>query len=147
MIRLLVILTLTFALVSGCNKSDESLTNKAGAKVGETVTDFAKGIGKGIDKQMAVEVELSQGLADQGVSATIAKAVGMGGKKAVAVYLLASKPFKGTLIAKAMNREGLEIGRSLADVELAAADAKYITFSFNDEMDVQLVTKYLVDIK
>ena len=36
--------------------------------MGETLTDFASGVGKGIDRQLAVHVELAPALVEQGVS-------------------------------------------------------------------------------
>jgi len=102
-------------LVAGCGKDDESLAKKAGAKVGETLTEFASGVGKGIDKEMAVTVELSQALADAGMTKTIAKAGGLDhpNTKTILVYLVAQKPFNSLLIAKALNKEGQELGRSI----------------------------------
>jgi len=133
-------------VLAGCGKRDESLANRAGSKVGETLTDFASGIGKGIDRQMIVNVELSRNLADEGITKTISKAGGIG-ERSISVYLISEKPFKAKLIARALDRDGQEIGRSTADVELAADDAKYVTFSFYDEMDTQLVARYAIDLK
>lgn len=135
--------------LAGCGKSDEGLAKRAGSAVGETVTDFASGVGKGVDKQMAVKAELSKTLADRGISTTIAKSLGINHPdgKGISVYLIAEKPFKATLIARALTKEGLEIGRSTADVELAAEEAKYVTFNFDREMDTQLVDRYPIDAK
>jgi hypothetical protein len=147
-IRLLVVL---LWVAAGCGKSDESLAKRTGSRVGETLTDFASGVGKGVDQQMAVNVELSKAIADQGVSKTIAKSGGISPPniktKGISVYLIASKRFKSKLIAKALTKDGQEIGRSTADVDLAADDAKYVTFQFDPEMDTQLVDKYVIDVK
>ncbi len=43
----------------GCKEDGKDVASKAGAKVGETLTGFAAGVGKGMDKQMAVNVELA----------------------------------------------------------------------------------------
>ena len=136
---------LTLAIV-GCGKSDESMAKRAGNKVGETLTDFASGVGKGVDSRMAVTVELSAGLAEAGISKTVAKAGGLDhpNLKCISVYFISKKPFKATLIAYALNREGAEVGRSTTDVELAEDDAKYVMFSFPDEMDTQMVAKYTI---
>ena len=137
--------------IPGCGKKneDESGAKRAGNKVGETITDFASGIGKGIDKQMVVNVELSDGLKQRGITKNTAKALGMDhpNAKGITVYFGSKDPFKGKLSAKAFNKEGVEIGRSMVDVEFTADDAKYVTFTFDNEMDTQLVDKYLVDVK
>jgi hypothetical protein len=64
-----------------------------------------------------------------------------------AVYFTAASAFQGKLIAKAMDKEGAEIGRSAVEVEFSADDAKYVSFTFADEMDAHLVKEYLIDIK
>ena len=70
-----------------------------------------------------------------------------GKENGITVYFLAAGPFKGKLVAKATNKEGQEIGRSVVDVEFSADDAKYVSFPFPEEMDAQLVQEYRVDIK
>jgi hypothetical protein len=159
--RLAWLLVVSWVVVAGCGSDDESVAKKTGAKVGETLTDFASGVGKGIDKKMMVNVELSKELADQGLSSTIAKAGGIDldrprdpvrpekdlHQSSILVYVIAAKPFKGTLIAKALTKDGQEIGRCPADVEFAADDAKYVTFAFHHDMDTQLVAKYAIDAK
>lgn len=136
------------ALLCGCGKSDESMAKRAGDKVGETLTDFATGVGKGVDRQMTVNVELSDEVTKQGLSTTIAKSGGLdASQKGITVYFLAETAFKGNLVAKAMNKDGKEIGRSVAQVDFSADDARYVPFVFDEEMDTQLVAKYIVKIK
>jgi hypothetical protein len=147
LIRLLVI---SLVVAAGCGKHDESMAKRVGSSVGEAATDFAAGVGKGVDKQMAVNVELSKSLSDKGLAKTIAKSAAIDLSKpkgGILVYLIASKPFKSKLMAKALNKEGQEIGRSTVDVDFAADDAKYVNFVFGKEMDTQLVDKYVVDVK
>jgi hypothetical protein len=142
-------LILLLVVAAGCGKHDESLAKRTGSKVGETLTDFASGVGKGVDKQMAVNVELSKAVADQGVSKTVAKSTGLDhpNAKGISIYLIASKAFKSKLVARALDKDGQEIGRSTSDVDLAADDAKYVTFQFDPQMDTQLVEKYVIDVK
>ena len=119
----------------------------AGQKMGETVTDFASGVGKGIDKRLKVSVELSESLKNLGVRNTVSKSTSLdhGKQKGIAVYLIASKPVNLSLTAKAQNDEGDEIGRAKSTATFAADDAKYVTFTFDPEMDTQLVHQYIID--
>lgn len=145
----IILLFAILLLAAGCGKKGESVAKTAGNKVGETITDFATGIGKGIDKQMTVNVELSDELVKKGLEKTVAKSTGLDSprEKGISVYFIAKLPFDAKLIAKAINKEGQEIGRSVVDVELSADDAKYVTFMFAPEMDTQLVDKYLISLK
>lgn len=135
-------------LVVGCGKKDESLAKKAGGKVGEVLTDFAAGVGKGVDKQMLVNVELTPAVTQAGLTKTVAKSLAMGAStNGFTVYLVAGRALKGQLVAKALNKEDQEIGRAVVAAEFAADDAKYVTFVFSREMDSLLVAKYVVDVR
>lgn len=47
-----------------------------------------------------------------------------------------------TLLAKAVNSDGVEIGRSRAEVEFQKDDARYVSFPFESEMDSAMVKRY-----
>ena len=138
--------------VSGCSNSNEgekSLASKAGSQIGESLSDFASGIGEGVDQKAMVKVELLEKMSKRGLGKTVAKGLGLnpGGDKGVSVYVTSKTPFEGMLIAKALNKEGLEIGRSLAGVVLEEDDAKYVRFVFEGDLDSQLVDTYTIDIR
>lgn len=130
----------------GCGDSEQSLSEKAGKAVGEGVTGFLSGVGSGIDQSMVVETELGAGASNAGLVKTASKSNGMADpEKSFSVYLVANQAFKGTLLAKAYDKDGQEIGRAKSEVNLQKDDADYIIFAFNERMDSQLVHKYLVD--
>lgn len=139
-----LILFITLTLIYGCG-NDDSLAKKAGNKVGETLTDFASGVGEGVDEKMLVIVNLSEPLKAKGLSKTISKSLGL--DKGFSVYLISQKTLSSKLIAKAIDKSGQEIGRVVVSVEFAADDAKYIIFKFNDELDMQLVKSFNLAIK
>lgn len=136
------ILVLGFAF--GCGDQEGSVAEKAGTTVGEALTDFASGVGEGVDRRLEVTVELSTRCSEAGLSKTVAKSLGL--KEGITVYFTSEKPFTGQMVAKAINEDGQEVGRSKIDVEFEADDAQYVTFPFDSQMDSQLVEKYLVDI-
>ena len=142
----LVVCLLTLFAFAACGQKDQSVAKKAGDKVGQTITDFASGVGKGIDKRLEVSVEVSKELADRGVSATMAKRGGKS-KNAVSVYLISQKPLRGKLVGKALDKDGLERGRAVVDATFLADDAKYLSFDFPDEMEPQWVAKYRIDLR
>lgn len=65
----------------------------------------------------------------------------------VDVYLISEKEVTGELLAKAMNAQGLEIGRSKQMLTLQKDDAKLISFTFDSNLEVDLVTKYMLDFR
>lgn len=134
-------------LVCGCGKNGDSLADKAGESVGKHVTDFTKGVGRGVDQQMAVEVSLSPEVQALGLTSTVAKASALGAaKKGVTVYLIASQAVSQTLVVRALNAEGLEIGRCKKEVVLGKGDAAYVAFEFDDQMDSQMVKSYAIGL-
>lgn len=145
-----VLLLLATILLCGCrSEEDDSLAKRAGDTVGQTVTEFVSGVGSGVDRGMEVDVELSEKLTARGVSKTVSKQLGIDrpGEKGISVYLLAKDPVNASLIAKAFNAEGQEIGRAVVDVTFASDDAQYVTFKFDPQMDTQAVKKYVIDIR
>ncbi len=158
MSRSLCLLTVA-ALVCGCGEeTEESLAKRTGNTIGEAVVDFSSGVGQGVDKQMLVDVEPSESLSQRGFSKTVAKSTGYDMEttndgagealsKGISVYLISQAAHKGKLIAKALDSEGREIGRSVVDVDFVADDAKYITFPFEGEVDMQLVKRFTIDIR
>ena len=140
-------IVLTVSLL-GCSNPKQSGAESLGESIGKNVTEFAQGIGTGVDAQLKIKIELAPTLEQSGISYTVAKQDSVlvdSKKKTIAVYFLSTKEFQGTLIAKAFNAEGLEIGRASVEVNFKADDAQYVTFAFPSEMDRQLVEVYRID--
>lgn len=138
---------LATVVLVGC--SGEGKVENAGQAVGETLTDFASGVGKGIDERMEVAVELGESATALGLRKTVSQSLGLApdGTRGISVYLISDRPVQATLLAKAMNAANQEVGRSTAEIDLAADDAKYVTFLFDKNLDTQLVEKYVVEVK
>ncbi len=133
-------------VVTACGDSGDNVAKQAGEKVGSLVTEFAEGAGKGIDQKMQVNVTLSEEFGAHGMRYTVAKQDNLA-EKSVVIYFIADKAFKGQVQMKALNASGEEIGRSIADVDFAADDAQYVTFTFNTELDTQMVATYSATLK
>lgn len=142
--KLIVVMVLALGLVA-C-KDDTSMSQKAGSAISGTAADFVAGLGEGVDKRMNVTLQNDPALAARGLTVTLGKSRGMGSKEA-AVYVVADKPFKGKLVARALAADGSEIGRATVEEEFAADDARYVSFQFNEEMDSQLVRTYAVSAR
>lgn len=142
----IVLGVLVSVLVAGCGNKDESFSQRTGSAVAGAATDFLSGVGEGIDKRMAMELDIDPALADRGLEVTLGKDRGLGSNVA-SVYVIADRPFEGKLMARALDAEDKEIGRATVDVALEADDAKYINFGFNQEMDSGLVRRYVVSVR
>jgi hypothetical protein len=139
-ITLLIAIT---ALLVGCGKQTDKLADKAGDAVGQHLTEFTKGSGKGIDKKMMVEVTIKPEVYALGLTNLFAKSLGLDEhKKGFTVYFIASQSVSNALVARAFNADGLEIGRAKKQVVMDKEDAKYVTFEFDSQMDSQMVKEY-----
>ena len=65
----------------------------------------------------------------------------------VDVYLISEEVTTGELLAKAMDINGLEIGRAKQALILGKDDAKQITFTFDTNVEMDLVTKFVIDFR
>ena len=129
----------------GCG-DDRSLSQRTGSAISGSATDFVAGLGEGVDKRMALKLEVDPALAAKGMAVTLGKSRGVGSKDA-SVYVIASRPYRGVFMARALDESGTEIGRSQVDVDFPADDAQYVNFTFNEEMDSQLVRSYALSLR
>ena len=65
----------------------------------------------------------------------------------VDIYLISDEAVEGELLAKAMNSSGQEIGRSKQTLALQKDDAKLISFTFDSKVDLDKVSKFLIDFR
>lgn len=136
---------LLFATLTGCGQ-DSLKSRDAGQALGEHVTEFASGVGAGVDNRMQVEVELSPALAEMGLTRTAAKKENLH-ENSIEVYVIAAQQIQGTLMAKALNAADQEIGRASTNIDFGADDAGYIKFDFPPQTDSQNVSRFVIDYR
>jgi hypothetical protein len=88
-------------------------------------------------------VTLGTSVIDKGLSMTSSKAE----QGKVEVYLISVSSVEGELLAKALNEKGKEIGRSKQILNLAKDDAKLVTFTFDASVNLDLVTRFMLDFR
>ena len=121
--------------------------SRVGKKVGEATTDFGVGVSKGFDTKMMVKAEMTPEAKKAGLSMTIAKREDLApGDKVIVVYMIPEKTFSGVLVAKAVNDEGMEVGRAKTEVKMEKEDGQYVRFQFPAEMDAGMVNQYKIDV-
>lgn len=138
-------LVLAVLALSACGE-DRSISQKAGSAISGTATDFVAGLGEGVDKRMSLKLDVAPEIVSNGMTVTLGKSRGMGSKDA-SVYVVATKPYKGAFLARALDESDAEIGRSRVEVDFPADDAQYVNFTFNEEMDSQLVRSYALSLR
>ena len=131
------ILKLSAVALSVILSSCDRLSNSS-EKIGQTAGDVVKGIESGVKKARAINVTYTESLTEKGISngKVTLKNDKEGTDNLVSVYLIFSKKFKGKIIAKAYDNQGLEMGRSSIKVEVDGGDAGFYDFHFDKRTNI-----------
>ena len=143
--KYITLLGIVAALLVGCGKKD-SIAKKVGEVIGQQATDFTKGVGKGIDQKMMIQVSLTPQVQMLGLTNTIAKSLGVGSKNGISIYFIASQSVSNTLVARALDAGGVEVSRARKMVVMQKDDASYVTFNFEEQMDTGMVKRYEIGL-
>ncbi|MDL2275992.1 hypothetical protein LJC22_07695, partial [Desulfosarcina sp. OttesenSCG-928-G10] len=65
----------------------------------------------------------------------------------IVCYLIANEAFHGTIIGKALDKSGTEVGRGVAQVDMKRDDATELVLVFPTHMQVQEVDKFVVEAR
>ena len=88
-------------------------------------------------------VSLASSVLDKGITMTSSKTE----QTKVEVYLVTTTSVEGELLAKALNVQGKEIGRSKQILNLGKDDAKLVTFTFDASVNLEEVTRFMLDFR
>jgi hypothetical protein len=121
-------------MLSSCDKLSNSTE-----KIGETAGDMVKGIESGVKKARAINLSYTESLTEKGISngkVTLKNDKTGGTDNLLSVYLIFSKKFRGKILAKAYDNQGLEMGRSTIKVEAQEGDAGFYDFHFDKRTNI-----------
>jgi hypothetical protein len=121
-------------MLSSCDRLSNSTE-----KIGETAGDMVKGIESGVKKARAINLSYTESLTEKGISngkVTLKNDKTGGTDNLLSVYLIFSKKFKGKILAKAYDNQGLEMGRSTIKVEAQEGDAGFYDFHFDKRTNI-----------
>lgn len=107
-------------------------------KIGETAGGMVKGIETGVKKARAINLSYTESLTEKGISngKVTLRNDKEGTDNLLSIYLIFSKKFRGKIIAKAYDNQGLEMGRSSIKVEAQAGDAGFYDFHFDKRTNI-----------
>ena len=146
-----LVVAISFLMLTSCdklmNKTKETI-NKGGETVGKTATEFFEGVSEGIDKTLQCDVVLSQNLLDNGLSTgkfAVENDSTGGANNVLVLYIIFDKDFSGSVMAKAYDKTGLEIGRSNIEIVGKAGDAGYFDFKFDKRTYIEVKSKIILE--
>lgn len=120
-------------MLSSCDRLSNSTE-----KIGETAGDMVKGIESGVKKARAINLSYTESLTEKGISngKVTLKNDKEGTDNLLSVYLIFSKKFRGKILAKAYDNQGLEMGRSTIKVDAQDGDAGFYDFHFDKRTNI-----------
>ena len=127
-------------------KTKEAL-NKTGETVGQSASEFAKGVKTGVEKTFEYSVVLSDDLKAKGLE-TGKLLVSAGEAKSdniLSVYFIFLKDFKGTVSIKVYDEKGEEYGRTSIETEGKKGQAFYTDFIFDKRTDIESKSKFVIE--
>ena len=140
-------LLILFALCSCSGSSVKEKINGAGDAAGQTAGEFFKGVGKGIDEVMELNITSPPYIAQRGLefSQATLNSNGEGTDNVLNVYVIFKKDYKGNLLSKVFDNKGREAGRATVDLEGKAGEAKYIDFEFDKRTNIDTDYKIVIE--
>jgi hypothetical protein len=132
-------LPLVIVALTGCQRAGEAAKetiNKGGEVAGQAASEFLKGAKEGVEETMAISVELDPSLTEKGMVMGKSEIASVG-YSTLNVYLALDRDFNDTLLAKAFDADGLEMGRVRFGVSGRAGDAGWHALEFPQETDLE----------
>lgn len=138
----LIICCLMMAVGFGsCNWAKEKTKDtlhKGGEIIAKAGSEVADGVRTGIDESFTNLVKLSSALTSNGL--TVGRVLVAGTDSTtdnqVSVYIIFEKAFDGVILARVLDKNGLEFGRAKQQVTVAAGDAKFVEFIFDPRTNI-----------
>ncbi len=149
--RVLTLTILLSILCLSCNRISQkakTTINKTGETVGETATEFFEGVAVGVDKTLECDIVLSDDLKKKGLKTgtfSISGETGGENNNELTIYFIFEKDFQRSVLAKAYNKKGLEIGRSKITVSGTKDGAGYFDFKFDERTDIGVRNKIVIE--
>ncbi len=141
----LIILAITtiflFTFCSRIKEKTKNVLNKGGETVGKSATEFFEGVSEGVDKTLQCEIRLSEGLKECGLKTgkySIEKDTNSVNRNLLTIYLIFEKDFKKKITVKALDKNGLEIGRANLPIEMKSGQTGYFDFQFDKRTDIEV---------
>lgn len=133
--------TFILVILSSCNwakdKAKETV-NKTGEIVAKTGSEFVNGVAKGVEKTFTNVVELSPALVAKGLKTgkIIINSTDSTSDNILSVYFIFDNDFSATVVAKVLDENGVEYGRTKSVIAGKKSDAQYFDFNFDKRTNI-----------
>lgn len=145
------ILTLCIVGLVSCSKISEKTKetiNQGGEVVGKTATEFIEGVGTGIEETLSLAIVVSDTLTKQGLHTGkyYVTSSDKGTDHVLNIYLIFDKSMsKRSVVVKAFDKDGVEMGRVVSEIQGAKDEAKYLEIVFDHRTNLENKGKITIE--
>ena len=143
------VLAAVLALCMACHvkeKAKEAI-NQTGEAVGQSASEFVKGVSSGIDKSFDSKIDLSGAMHNQGIG--LGKCFVKSGdnhlENILVAYFIFEKDVKQTAHVKVFDAQGLEYGRTTVALQAKAGDARFVELVFDPNTKLESKSKFVIE--
>lgn len=136
-------------LTSSCdwagNKTKQAL-NKGGELAGSAATEVLEGVTTGVERTWKVDVQLSDELLEQGLilGKTQVMSDEQGRDNRLVLYLSTERGYEDTVSAIALDKDGLEMGRTQLVIQANPNTGDHYELRFQDRTDLERKSRVLI---
>ena len=128
--------------VEGVGEGLQGAGKRGAESLSKGVGEVLRGTAKGFDDSLsAVAVAPGNGLAEAGLRVERAHRQNAAAPT-ITAYVLSGQPFAGTLLLRALDDSGKEVGRAKAALKQEADDAAYVDFTFDERVPLHTVKTF-----
>ncbi|UKJ06012.1 hypothetical protein [Solitalea lacus] len=134
-----LLFSISFIIFNSCttDKIKEKI-NKTGDVAGQALGEFSSGVKTGVEKAVEPKIEINARLKKVGID--FGKMTVSGDSSNIdnilTAYLIFNENYKGTITAKAFDKNNLEMGRVKINIKGIKDEAKYVDFHFDKRTDI-----------
>ncbi len=145
---LLVILLLSISSCDKIKRKAKETIKQGGETVGKTASEFYQGVADGVEDNLKSEIILSENLKEKGLELgnfEIENQSILENDNKLILYIIFNKDFEDTVFVKAINKKGLEIGRTKLAIQSKAKNAKHYDFTFDKRTNIEAKSRIIIE--
>lgn len=127
-----------FASCNWAKEKTKDTLHKGGEIIAKAGSEVADGVRTGIDESFANLVKTNSALTAKGASIgrVLVSGTDSTTDNQLSVYIIFEKAFDGAVMARVIDKNGLEFGRATQQITGAAGDAKFVEFIFDPRTNI-----------
>jgi hypothetical protein len=146
----LFILLFSMLVFTSCDWAKDkakSTLHKGGEVVGKAGSEVVDGLTEGVEESFSNLIEVSPSIKAKGLQTGQIKVSGTNSStdNIVSVYMVFNKSYAGSITAKAIDKNGLEFGRTTLQLSGDSGQARFVDFIFDKRTNLDRKDKVVLE--